>query len=361
MPYLALGSELALTNTRGGEYAPTFGPGHPMSRPTIRDVAEVAGVSVSTVSRVLSHPELFRESTRQRVQEAATSLNYSPSRHAASLSTGKTANIGLITPSLSNPVFAEMVKAGQHRADDAGFAVLLGDSDDDAGREQKLIHALAKDVDGIIDFSSLLPADQLPAAAALRPMVFVNRAVTGQRCVLVNSLQGMRLIMHYLANLGHDSVYYLPGPEYSWVAADRESAAAIAADEAGVQFELGAAGGPGFEAGVGHADRLMGGRLPTAILCFNDVMALGVLSRLLAVGVRVPERVSVCGWGGTRFAGYYTPPLTTISMPLQDLGRIAVEQLLLRPVPPSPNDPGPHLLLDVTLDARATTGRAAVR
>ena len=109
--------------------------------------------------------------------------------------------------------------------------------------------------------------------------------------------------MHYLANLGHDSVYYLPGPENLWAAADRESAAAVAADEAGVQLELGPAGAPSFEAGVGHADRLMRGPLPTAILCFNDVMALGVLSRLLAVGVRVPERVSVCGWGGTRLAG----------------------------------------------------------
>ena len=332
-----------------------------VSRPTIRDVAEAAGVSVSTVSRVLSHPELFRESTRQRVQAAAESLNYSPSRHAASLSTGKTANIGLVTPSLSNPMFPEMVKAAQHRAGDAGFAVLLADSDEDADREQKLIHALAKDVDGIIDFSSLMPADQLLAAAALRPMVFVNRAVAGQRCVLVNAIQGMRLIMHYLANLGHDGVYYLPGPENVWAAADRASAAAVAADEACVQLELGPPGAASFEAGVGHADRLMRGPLPTAILCFNDVMALGVTSRLLAVGVRVPERVSVCGWGGTRLAGYYMPPLTTISMPLEDLGRIAVEQLLLRPVPPSPSDPRPHLLLDVTLDARGTTGRAAVR
>ena len=331
------------------------------SRPTIRDVAEAAGVSVSTVSRVLSRPEMFRESTRQRVQAAAESLNYSPSRHAASLSTGKTANIGLVIPNLTNPLFPEMVKAAQHRAGDAGFAALLADSDDDADREQKLIHALAKDVDGIIDFSSLLPDDQILAAAAVRPMVFVNRAVTGQRCVLVNAVQGMRLIMHYLANLGHDSVYYLPGPENCGPRPTARWRPPWPRAEADVQFELGPSGAPSFEAGAGHADRLIRGPLPTAILCFNDVMALGMVSRLLAVGVRVPERVSVCGWGGTRLAGYYTPPLTTVSMPLQYLGRIAVEQLLLRPVPPSPSDPNPHLLLDVTLDARATTGQANAR
>lgn len=331
------------------------------SRPTIRDVAEAAGVSVSTVSRVLSRPEMFRESTRERVQAAASALNYSPSRHAASLSTGKTANIGLVIPNLTNPLFPEMVQAAQHRAGDAGFAALLADSDDDADREQKLIHALAKDVDGIIDFSSLLPPDQLHAAAALRPMVFVNRAVPGQRCVLVNAVQGMRLVMHYLANLGHNSVYYLPGPDTLWAAADRQAAAVVAAREADIQLELGPPGAPGFEAGAGHADRLIRGPLPTAILCFSDVMALGMVSRLLAVGVRVPGRVSVCGWGGTRLAGYYTPPLTTVSMPLQYLGRTAVEQLLLRPVPPSPSDPNPHLLVEVTLDARATTGQAITR
>jgi DNA-binding LacI/PurR family transcriptional regulator len=331
------------------------------SRPTIRDVAEAAGVSVSTVSRVLSRPEMFRESTRQRVQAAAESLNYSPSRHATSLSTGKTANIGLVIPNLANPLFAEMVRAALQRAADAGFAALLADSDSDADREQKLIHALAKDVDGIIDFSSLVPAEELLDAAALRPTVFVNRAVPGQRCVLVNSAQGMRLIMHYLANLGHERVYYLPGPENLWAAADRRAAAAEAAGEAGVQFDLGPHGPPSFEAGAGHADRLIRSPLPTAILCFNDVMALGLVSRLLAVGVGVPERVSVCGWGGTQLAGYYTPALTTVTMPLTNLGRIAVEQLLLRPVPPPPSDPNPHLMLDVTLDARATTGRANAR
>jgi DNA-binding LacI/PurR family transcriptional regulator len=156
-------------------------------------------------------------------------------------------------------------------------------------------------------------------------------------------------------------VYYLPGPQELWAAADRQVAAAVAASEADVQLELGPSGAPSFEAGAGHADRLIRGPLPTAILCFNDVMALGMLSRLLAVGVRVPERVSVCGWGGTRLAGYYTPPLTTVSMPLQYLGRIAVEQLLLHPVPPSPSDPNPHLLVGVTLDARATTGQAIAR
>ena len=331
------------------------------SRPTIRDVAEAAGVSVSTVSRVLSRPEMFRESTRERVQAAAESLNYSPSRHAASLSTGKTGNIGLVIPNLTNPLFPEMVQAAQHRAGDAGFAALLADSDEDADREQKLIHALAKDVDGIIDFSSLLPDDRVHATAAVRPMVFVNRAVSGQRCVLVNAAQGMRLVLHYLANLGHTGVYYLPGPEKLWAAADRKVAAAVAAGEADVQLELGPAGAASFEAGAGHADRLIRGPLPTAVLCFNDVMALGLVSRLLAVGVRVPERISVCGWGGTRLAGYYTPPLTTVSMPLRHLGRIAVEQLLLHPVPPSASDPSPHLLVDLTLDARATTGQAIAR
>jgi DNA-binding LacI/PurR family transcriptional regulator len=331
------------------------------ARPTIKDVARAAGVSVSTVSRVMSHPELFREETRRKVQAAAARLDYSPSRHAASLSTGKTANIGLVIPNLANPLFPEMIKAAQHRAGDAGFAALLADSDDDAGQESKLIHALAKDVDGVIAFSSLLSPEQIASASALRPMVFVNRAVPGQRCVLVNALQGMRLMTHYLANLGHTSVLYLPGPENSWAAADRQAALTAAALDVDLEVDIGAASVSSFETGAAYADALVRGPLPSAIFCFNDIMALGLVSRLLAVGVRVPEQVSVAGWGGTRLAGYYTPPLTTVSMPLRSLGRVAVEQLLLSAVPPPANDPAPHLLLDVALETRATTGRAPGR
>jgi DNA-binding LacI/PurR family transcriptional regulator len=326
-------------------------------RPTIRDVARAAGVSVSTVSRVFTQPELFRDETRLKVHAAAQALNYSPNRSAASLTTGRTANIGLVVPNLANPLFPEMIKAAQHSAREHGLAVLLADSDDSAADEEKLLHALAKDVDGLILFSSLLTPEQVGAVGSLRPIIFVNRHVVGHRSVLVDAYHGMSLLTQYLANLGHTSALYLPGPENSWAAMDRLAALERAADEAGMSLDVTPMGQASFETGSAMAEELMRKPLPSVVICFNDLMALGVTARLLRLGVRVPEQISVAGWGGTKVASYSTPALTTLSAPLAQLGSAAVEQLVL-----SHGDrPGvtvPPVILEVTLAARATTGRA---
>jgi DNA-binding LacI/PurR family transcriptional regulator len=329
--------------------------------PTIRDVARAAGVSVSTVSRVFSRPELFRETTRTKVHEAARTLNYSPNRSAASLITGKTANIGLVVPNLANPLFPEMVKAAQRSARERGLAALLADSDDSAEDEEALLHALAKDVDGLIDFSSLLNAERITEVAALRPMVFVNRNVPGHRSVLVDARAGMALLMNYLANLGHTSLLYAPGPQSSWMVHDRLGALTAAAEEAGIGVEVADWGPATFETGSVVADSVVRGRLPTVVVCFNDVIALGVIARLLQLGLEVPGQVSVTGWGGTKVAGYSTPSLTTLAAPLSVLGTAAVEQLLLTGDEAEAAAAGPPVLLEGTLQARSSTGRARRR
>jgi LacI family transcriptional regulator/LacI family repressor for deo operon, udp, cdd, tsx, nupC, and nupG len=327
------------------------------ARSTIRDVARTAGVSVSTVSRVFTQPELFRDETRLRVLAAAQALNYSPNRSAASLTTGKTANIGLVVPNLANPLFPEMIKAAQHSARQHGLAVLLADSDDSAADEEKLIHALAKDVDGLIVFSSLLTAEQVAAVGSLRPIVFVNRQVDGYRSVLVDAPHGMSLLTQYLANLGHTAVRYFPGPENSWAATDRLAALRQGAAEAGMALDVAPMGPATFETGSAVAEELVRHALPTAVVCFNDLMALGVTATLLRLGVRVPEQISVAGWGGSKVAGYSTPALTTLAAPLTELGTAAVEQLLLTHHDP-PGAPRLPVTLQARLLARATTARA---
>ena len=328
-----------------------------MARPTIRDVARAAGVSVSTVSRVFTHPELFRDETRARVLAAASELNYFPNRNAASLITGRTANVGLVVPNIANPFFPEMVKAAQHRAREQGLASLLADSDDSAEDEERLIHALAKDVDGLVVFSSLLSSSQIEGMRSLRPIVFVNRAVESYRCVLVNARQGMGLLTHYLTNLGHTSALYLPGPENSWAASSRLESLVAASEESGLILDVADRGPSTFETGSAVADRLVRRTLPTAVLCFNDIMALGVVARLLSLGVRIPEQVSVTGWGGTKLAGYYAPALTTVAAPFAELGRVAIEQLLLAQETPG-EGASHHVQLDVSLVPGASTGRA---
>jgi LacI family transcriptional regulator/LacI family repressor for deo operon, udp, cdd, tsx, nupC, and nupG len=324
-------------------------------RATIRDVARAAGVSVSTVSRVFTRPELFRDETRLKVHAAAEQLNYSPNRNAASLTTGRTANIGLVVPNLANPLFPEMIKAAQHGAREHGLAALLADSDDNAADEEKLVHALAKDVDGLILFSSLLSDDQIASVGPLRPIVFVNRHVPGHRSVLVDAPRAMALLTQYLANLGHTAATYYPGPPNSSVAHDRLAALRKAA--AGIDLTVAPMGPATFESGSAAADDLVRQPLPTAVLCFNDQMAMGVVARLLQLGVRIPEQTSVTGWGGTKMGAYSTPALTTIAAPLADLGSAAVGELLLAQNDDPEADPTP-VTLEATLLARATTGRA---
>jgi DNA-binding LacI/PurR family transcriptional regulator len=324
---------------------------------TIRDVARLAGVSVSTVSRMFSQPELFRDETRLKVLAAAAHLNYSPNRSAASLTTGRTANIGLVVPNLANPLFPEMVKSAQHNAVRHGLAALLVDSDDSAADEERLVHALVKDVDGLITFSSLLTTEQIATVGSLRPTVFVNRGVPGHRCVLIDARHGMSLLVNYLRNLGHSSALYLPGPQNSWVSTDRLQAMTSAAENAGMDLAVTARGPATFETGSAMADELVRKPLPSVVICFNDMMALGVVARLLALGVRIPEQLSVTGWGGTKVASYTTPALTTLAAPLTELGTAAVQQLLLAQGDPVGAGVAP-VTLETTLVARATTGRA---
>ncbi len=328
-----------------------------MPRATIRDVARAAGVSVSTVSRVFTRPELFRDETRVKVHAAAEQLNYSPNRNAASLSTGRTANIGLMVPNLANPLFPEMIKAAQHSAREHGLAALLADSDDSAADEEKLVHALAKDVDGLVLFSSLLSQEQIASVGPLRPLVFVNRHVPGHRAVVVDAPHAMSLLTQYLANLGHTAATYYPGPDNSWVAHDRLDALRRASAAAGIELTVTPMGPATFESGSDAADALVRRPLPTAVLCFNDQMAMGVVARLLRLGVRIPEQTSVTGWGGTKMAAYSTPALTTIAAPLAELGSAAVAELLLAQNDNPDADPTP-VMLEATLLARATTGRA---
>lgn len=327
--------------------------------PTIRDVARLAGVSVSTVSRVYTQPDLFRDETRRRVHDAARQLKYSPNRNAASLTTGKTGNIGIVVPNLANPLFPEMVKAAQHSAGRRNLAVLLADSDDSAADEEQLLHALAKDVDAMLVFSSLLSDSQIMSVGQLRPMVFVNRQVAGYRCVLVDAAGGMRLLTQYLTNLGHSSALYLPGPENSWAAAERRNAIIEAGKRTGLDVDVAEPGAPSFERGAADAEKLVKTPLPSAVVCFNDIMALGVTARLLELGVNVPGQVSVVGWGGTSIAGYSTPALTTIAVPLSEIGRAAVDQAMLAQADAA--GPVPPVVLGVELVARATTGRPPSR
>ena len=296
---------------------------------TIYEVASRAGVSPSTVSRAFTVPDLLRSGTLQRVLEAARELDYSPNRAARALITGKTGNIGVVVPDISNPFFATMLKGASGRARESGSVLFLADTEEDVDLEESLVRAMAQQVDGLVLCSPRLSADRLHDLLEGLPAVLVNRTDGDTPAVVMDSADGARQAVEHLAALGHARIAYLSGPESSWSNTERRAGLRTAAQRAGLDLvELGPFA-PRFTSGVQAADLVLADGA-TAVLAYNDLMALGVLSRLAARGVRVPHELSVVGCDDIAMAAMATPPLTTIAMPHVAAGRAAIDLLLRR-------------------------------
>jgi LacI family transcriptional regulator len=294
---------------------------------TIKDVARVAGVSAATVTRALSTPDMVRPSTRDRVREAAANLGYHPNKAARGLITGRTGNLGLLVPDLANPFFPSIVKGVQARAHEADYAVFLADTDEDPGAEAGLVRKLAKQVDGLILCSPRMSEAELRALLGETPLVLVNRRIARVPSVLPELLDGMRQAISHLTALGHRRIAYVAGPRSSWANRERVRSLRTVAAAAGVELvELGNVS-PQFEGGVAAADQVLAASV-TAVIAYNDLVALGLLNRFMARGVAVPGDLSVLGFDDIALAAMVHPSLTTVALPKEQTGRAAVDLLL---------------------------------
>ncbi len=301
--------------------------GGPKRAATIHDVAKAAGASISTVSRAFHAPELVRGQTRERVLEIAASLGYTPNRAARGLITGRTGNLGLIVPDIANPFFPALVKAAQARARERDYSVFLADADEDPEAEAPIIRAMAKQVDGVIACSSRMSEAELREIAGLTSLVLVNRRSPGVPAVSMDMAGGIRQAVEHLFALGHRSCVYLAGPRQSWSNRQRQKALRQVADRLGMAVTALGPFEPGYEAGVRAADQALA-EAPTAIVAYNDLIALGVLARLADRGVAVPAAVSVVGFDDIQMAAIASPSLTTVVAPTAAAGRAAVDLLL---------------------------------
>lgn len=323
---------------------------------TIRDVARAAGVSPSTVSRALALSGLVTAATRDRVLQAARELGYEPNRAARGLVTGRTHNLGLIVPDLANPFFPGIVKGVQARAHDADHAVFVADTDEDAVAEVKLARTLAKQVDGMILCSTRMGDAELRALAADIAVVVMNRRVDGIAAINVDNVGGMRQAAGHLAALGHRRIGYAAGPSNAWASQQRLDGLRGAAADLGVELvELGNFA-PVFASGVAAADLALAAGT-TAVMGFNDVVALGLLSRLNGRRIAVPDQVSVVGCDDIALSAMCSPSLTTIALPQERAGRAAVD-LLLSLLNDRAAGGGVALELETQLVVRASTGPA---
>jgi LacI family transcriptional regulator len=329
--------------------------------PTIRDVASAAGVSQATVSRALSMPELVRPGTRARVEAAARRLGYRPNRAAQGLITGRTGNLGLIVPDLSNPFFASVVKGVQAAARAADYSVFIADTDEEPDAEVDLLRALAKQVDGLILCSPRAPDDELAAIGSDSTVVLMNRRAGGRPSVTVDNADGMRQAVDHLAALGHRRIAYVAGPRTSWSNNQRERGMRQASDAGGTDLVHLGYFPPQFEGGVAAADLALASGA-TAVIAYNDVVALGLMSRLGARRVSVPDGLSVIGCDDIGMSAMSHPALTTVAVPKRSAGRATVGLLLSMLGPDgeaaSQNQASLHRELPTQLIVRDTTGVA---
>ncbi|MFI6095304.1 LacI family DNA-binding transcriptional regulator [Lentzea sp. NPDC051213] len=286
---------------------------------TIRDVARQAQVSVSTVSRALSAPGLVKEATRQRVLDVVRGLGYQPNRAARSLITGRTGNLGIVVPDLENPFYPAVLRGVQTRAGEAGTSVFFCDSRENPDAEEELVRTMAGQVDGVVLCASLLSGEQIAELAALTPLVLINRAVPGVSSVLMDSGSGMDQVVTHLESLGHKEYVYLGGPAHAWSHHRRLQGLRDRARMLG-PFE------PNFAGGVAAAEQALQTGA-TAFIAYNDLMALGVLSHLASRDIKVPQQISVTGFDDILYAAMCSPALTTVAMPTEEAGKVAVDLL----------------------------------
>lgn len=323
---------------------------------TIRDVARASGVHVSTVSRTFSAPHLVNVETRNRVLAVAEGLGYRPNRAAQALTTGRTHNLGLIVADIANPFFPPLIKAAQAQARERDYHVFVADTDEDPLLEQELIETLSKQVDGVLLCSPRLSNRVIERLRAQVPFVVVNRRVKGLTTVLMDVGQGARAAMEHLADLGHRRVALLSGPPGSWTSGEIRQSAADRAAELGVELTVLGPNGPTERGGLSAAAAVVAAGV-TGVLCYNDLVALGLIEGLRERGVGVPDDVSVIGVDDSLAGRLSRPKLTTITMPTAAAGRMAVD-LLLAAV--SAGDSGTPTLarLETHLVVRESTGAA---
>jgi len=338
-------------------------------RSTIHDVAARAGVSIATVSRVLSGKPTVGPDYQERVFAAVAAVGYRPSRVARSLRLRSTHSLGLIVTDILNPFFPELVRSIEDQAREFGYALILCNGAEDPEREATYLEVLLeRQVDGIIIASSSITNRQRvwlatsPVAVAL---VNCEAPGSGLPTILSDNRAGGRLAIEHLLALGHRRLGYLAGrvreghrEGRDTVSAERlagvRDAIAAASEKASIIVVAGDPHGPGGEAAM---STLME-RAPatTGVFAFNDLMALGALRAARRCGRRVPDELSIVGFDGLELGVYADPPLTTVAQDVRTMGHSAVESLVAKNAAVAPST----TRLPVRLIQRGSTAAAPV-
>ncbi len=305
---------------------------------TIKDVARLAGVSTTTVSHVINKTRFVAEATQEKVMAAVDELNYAPSAVARSLKCNSTRTIGMLVTQSTNLFFSEVIDGVESYCYRQGYTLILCNTGGIYEKQRDYIRMLAeKRVDGMLVMCSDLTEEllQMLEKHSDIPKVIMDWGPESSQAdkIIDNSEEGGYLATKYLISKGHTDIACLSGHYEKAVCKERIIGFNRALAEAGIEMKDDRILEGNFECdtAVIAANRIaaMEDR-PTAVFCFNDTMALGLISRLQQLGVRVPEDISVIGYDNIELAEYFSPPLTTIHQPKRRVGKNAFEILLER-------------------------------
>lgn len=332
------------------------------SRPTIRDVARLSGVSVGTVSAVLNQREGVLPETRRRVVSCIAELGFEPSNAARVLTRRRSSAIGFVVPDIANPFFAAVAEGVQQGAAENDVLMVLCLTSSSAEKEGYYAQVQrTQRLDGLVYLSgSGAPSASLIQLARKGRVVFVDERLAGVDApfVTARNMSGARSVAKMVLAKGHTSLAIVGGPPRLWtseqrLAGYREAIAGSGGDPDVVSF---AAGDYSERSGYEIAARFLDPDLatrPTAIFCANDLMAIGVIRRCRELALRIPHDISITGFDDIPVSRLLDPALTTVSQPARDMGFAAAELLLhqtgLRPEPPATIEFG------TTVHVRGTT------
>lgn len=329
---------------------------------TMRDVAERAGVSLTTVSHVINRTRFVSDDVTTRVQQAMEDLNYRPNELARSLRRGQTKTLGLILPDSANPYFAEIGHAIEATSSTLGYNVILCNTHGAEDQEEHYINVLRnKQVDGIIFVATGDKASSISDTLGENfPILLVDRELVGVHTdvIIVDNHQGGLLATRHLLELGHRRVACISGPSTVRPSAERISGYIQALEEYDLAFDSNLFRTGDFHPNSGYLaalDLLQQPDPPTAIFTCNDLMAIGVIRAASETGCSIPADLALVGFDNIELAEYTIPPLTTISQPIEWMGEIAAKKLIQRIEEEDSMEPT-RQLLPVELVVRGSSG-----
>jgi len=332
------------------------------NKPTTTRVAELAGISHMTVSRVLNNSPYVKKETRQKVLAACRKLNYRPNLIATALRSKKSGAIGVIVPTFQHTFYARLLNSIEKKCRKTGYHIITiqGQHKDQQTfiTQNELEFLLARQVDGLLidlrlddDILKRLKKESIPTV-----FVDVPPKDNGFSFVGTADLDGGKNLTRYLLHLGHRQIAFLAGPKDAYTSERRLAGYRTALIEARINFDKNLVFYTNYTTGGGYeaAKRLLANSAPiTAIIGANDYIAIGALSALAENGIKVPQKISVAGFTGDEIGAFTVPPLTTMGQPIEEIGRKAIEILLA--LIKDPRRPTERILLPATLLKRSST------